>query len=398
INPASEADSFTNATPPGQTFVASSSASGPNQAYDNPFGDGPFKAVSATDGFSAPPQSTSAATQSAAPMPPSANNFGYGGGFDQNIDILADLLPPSGPSQASFQAPPGELPSHAGFPSDTGYSSQPNQTPFQSSFQGQPSFQGGQTTSTQDNQTPPQQGFPPQGGQFMSQPGFPPHGQTTGPGGFPSQMGSGYPGSNGQHAPPSNLYGGFDPHGSSAPAPPVAQVTATSSFYQQPQAHSGSALNASTGALVIAPQEPAKFETKSTVWADTLNRGLVNLNIAGSKTNPLSDIGVDFEALNRKDKRMEKPSATAVTSTTTMGKAMGSGSGIGRAGAGALRPQPNPMMGPSMAAPGYGGMNQPMGQFQMQPPPAGYIPPGTYNPTMGRGGYGYGQQQYGGYR
>ncbi|XP_021994248.1 clathrin interactor EPSIN 2-like [Helianthus annuus] len=115
------------------------------------------------------------------------------------------------------------------------------------------------------------------------------------------------------------------------------------------------------------------------------------MNIAGSKTNPLSDIGVDFEALNRKDKRMEKPSATAVTSTTTMG----SGSGIGRAGAGALRPQPNPMMGPSMAAPGYGGMNQPMGQFQMQPPSAGYLPPGTYNPMMGRGG---GQQPYGGYR
>lgn len=105
---------------------------------------------------------------------------------------------------------------------------------------------------------------------------------------------------------------------------------------------------------------------------------------------------------------MEKPSATPVTSNTSMGKAMGSGSGIGRAGAGALRPQPNPMMGPRMAAPGigaapgygagYGGMNQPMGQFQMQPSSGGYLPPGTYNPMMGGGGGGYGQQPYGGYR
>ncbi|KAJ0686734.1 putative ENTH domain-containing protein [Helianthus annuus] len=375
--PASEVNAFTNSNPTGQsqTFVASSSASGPGQPYDNPFGDGPFKAVPSTDGFSAPPQSTSNVDppQPAAPMPNSVGNFGYGGGFDQNIDLLADLLPPSGPSQAGFQGQPG-----------------------------QPSFQTGQPTPNQESQPPPQQGFPPQGGQFTSQPGFPPHGgqsQTTGLGGFPSQMGSGYPGSNGQPVPQSNFYGGFEPHGSSSPVPPVAQVTATSSFYQPPPpVQSGSALNASTGALAIVPQEPTKFETKSTVWADTLNRGLVNLNIAGSKTNPLSDIGVDFEALNRKDKRMEKPSATAVTSTTTMGKAMGSGSGIGRAGAGALRPQPNPMMGPSMAAPGYGGMNQPMGQFQMQPPSAGYLAPGTYNPMMGRGGGGYGQQPYGGYR
>ncbi|KAI3683438.1 hypothetical protein L1987_83941 [Smallanthus sonchifolius] len=374
--PSSEPDA------PAQTFVAASSASsGPTQPFDDPFGDGPFRAASSTGGFSAPPQSTPTVIQSVEPpqsaAPPTGpvNSIGSGG-FDPTADFLADLLPPSGPSQTGFQAPPAQLSSQHGFPSQTSFPGQPNPTPFQPGFPGLP-------TPYQDSQPVPQQGFPPQGGQFMPQPGFPPHGgQTMGHGGFPSQMGSGYPGSNGQ---------------------PVAQVTTTSSFYQQPQVQSAPALNASTGALVIVPQEPAKFETKSTVWADTLNRGLVNLNIAGSKTNPLSDIGVDFEALNRKDKRMEKPSATAVTSNTTMGKAMGSGSGIGRAGVGALRPQPNPMMGPSMAGPGaalgygagYAGMNQPMGQFQMQPPSTGYMPPGTYNPMMGRGG-GYGQQPYGG--
>lgn len=128
---------------------------------------------------------------------------------------------------------------------------------------------------------------------------------------------------------------------------------------------------------------------------------IMNVSVRAAKTNPMSNIGVDFEALNRKEKRMEKPSMTPMTSNVTMGKAMGSGTGIGRAGASALRPQPNPMMGSSMvgpgATPGYGAgynLQQPMGQFQMQPPSAGY-PPGTYNPMMGRGG-GYGQQPYGG--
>ncbi|KAK9058517.1 hypothetical protein SSX86_023359 [Deinandra increscens subsp. villosa] len=318
----------------------------PAQPFNDPFGDGPFRAVTTTDGFSAPPQSTSTVSQSVEP-PQSVSNVGYGG-FDPNTDFLAALLPPPGPPQPSFQAPPGQFPPQTGFPSQTNFPGQP--TPYQ------------------DSQPLP---FQPQGIE-------------------PSQTGPGYPGPNGQPAHQSNFYG--------APVPPVAQVTTTSSFYTQPPVQSSSALTGTTGALVIVSQEPAKFETKSTVWADTLNRGLVNLNIAGSKTNPLSDIGVDFEALNRKDKRMEKPSATTVTSNTSMGKAMGSGSGIGRAGVGALRPQPNPMMSPGMAGPraplGYGGMNQPMGQFQMQQ--AGYPPPGTYNPMMGRGGGGYGQQSYGG--
>ncbi|CAI9268625.1 unnamed protein product [Lactuca saligna] len=348
--PVTSVTSDTNSNPlSDQTSTVSS------QAFEDPFGDGPFRAVPSTAGFSAPPQSASAIAvgQSGQPPPPppqpaastpnTVDNFGYGSSFDQNTDILAGLLPPSGP------------------------------------FQGQP-----------------QESQPQGGGQFMSH-----GGQTAAHGGFPPpQMGSGYPGSNGQ---PANFYGGYEPQGSSAPLPPVPPVTATppaqsnpSSFYQQPQPQP--TLNSSTGALALVPQQPAKFETKSTVWADTLNRGLVNLNIAGSKTNPLSDIGVDFEALNRKERRMEKTNTTPMaTSNVAMGKAMGSGSGIGRAGMGALRPQPNPMMGPGPNMVGPGGYpNPPMGGFQMQPPTVGYAS-GTYNPMMGRGGGGYGQPPpYGG--
>ncbi|KAK3159406.1 hypothetical protein QOZ80_2AG0149730 [Eleusine coracana subsp. coracana] len=123
-------------------------------------------------------------------------------------------------------------------------------------------------------------------------------------------------------------------------------------------------------ALQVSKTEPVKkFEPKSTVWSETLTRGLVNLDISGPKANPHADIGVDFDSINRKEKRQEKKTNhPPVVSTITMGKAMGSGSGIGRAGAGAMAPPSNAMgasrgMGMGSGA-GYGGgmgMNRPMG-------------------------------------
>ncbi|XP_072978610.1 clathrin interactor EPSIN 3-like [Typha angustifolia] len=177
------------------------------------------------------------------------------------------------------------------------------------------------------------------------------------------------------------------------------------------------------------PQPMKKFEPKSTVWADTLNRGLVNLNISGPKINPHADIGVDFDSINRKERRDEKKSSTAlVTSTITMGKAMGAGSGIGRVGASGLAPSSNPMIGSNMgirmgmaggAGMGmgaYGGsMNQQtvmgmgmnvgmsMGQGMPMRPPNGMLPGGAaapgvgYNPMMNTG-YGSQQMYGGGYR
>ncbi|CAM9003287.1 unnamed protein product [Rhodiola kirilowii] len=172
-------------------------------------------------------------------------------------------------------------------------------------------------------------------------------------------------------------------------------------------------MSTAAGPLALIPQPTKdKFETKSTVWADTLSRGLVNLSISGSKTNPLADIGIDFDAINRKEKRMEKPAATPAVSTVTMGRAMGSGSGIGRAGATALRPSGSPMMnsginmgigaGPGLGRgsgmPGYGGMNQqPMGGFagMSQQQPVGGTGVMNQQPMGGLGGMN--QQQIGGY-
>ncbi|XP_078427918.1 clathrin interactor EPSIN 2-like [Wolffia australiana] len=177
----------------------------------------------------------------------------------------------------------------------------------------------------------------------------------------------------------------------------------------------------------VPPPAKEKFETKSTVWADTLSRGLVDLNISGPKTNPLADIGVDFDSINRKERRREKEKAApAPISAVTMGKAMGAGSGMGRSAAVGLAPQ-NPMVGPGMGMGvgmgmgmgGYGGgfnqpmgmgmglgmnmnmnMNMSMGSGAMGPggmAPTQIVRGNGYNPMPGSGGFGS-QQQYSNYR
>ncbi|WJX75083.1 hypothetical protein P8452_58651 [Trifolium repens] len=389
-------------------------------------------------------------------------------GFSAAASQPAQTLPTSQYTQQGFSATTSPyaqqpFPSHSGqpampgFSSSTGHSMQP---PFAS--------QGGQSTAQSSGHTygglysldtsltpgAPNMYSQSQNGYngSMNSGNYLPQGSSTG---FPSHMTPQAP--TAQQSQITN----FPHHGGPTASSPTDQASQlnnqsffgqqgnaapfSSSYTQQVPAPSASpyAVSMTSNALVAQPSnalvsQPSKdkFETKSTVWADTLSRGLVNLNISGPKTNPLSDIGIDFESINRKEKRMEKPTNTPVTSTVNMGKAMGSGSGIGRAGAGALRPNPNSMMGSGMGmgmgmgnAPGGmgmggygGGMNPSMGMgmggmgmgmgmggmgmgmgmgqgYQMQPPtgmPPGSNMPGNYNNMMGPGGYA--QQPYGGYR
>ncbi|XP_028106216.1 clathrin interactor EPSIN 3 isoform X3 [Camellia sinensis] len=495
----------------GPTFAATAASTVTNQPFEDPFGDGPFKALPSTGASPAQPQNI-------APTSVNPNAQFSTQGFpasSQNADILEGILPTSGPSQTGFPAQVGQPASMMGFSAQAGpptpqTSFPPSQPATHSGFQGQPSQPQPQTGFLGQASLPTSQaGFMTESGQPAPMTGFP--GQTVHPAthyGFPGQTGqpqlqtsfsaqanqpasqpgfmtqSGqpapmtsfqaqtgqlgqpttFPAPSSQSAQPSaNFYGNFNQQPrSAAPAAPhmASQATAgqttqynTGNFLPQtspavgpaaqhnndvmgnfnPQVQPTTTITSQPGPLAIVAQ-PAKekFEPKSTVWTDTLNRGLVNLNISGSKINPLADIGIDFDALNRKEKRMEKPTTATVTSTVTMGKAMGSGSGIGRAGAGAIRPPPNSMMGSGMGmgmgmggAPGaamgmggYGGMNQ-MGMNrpmnvgmgmgmgmgmaqgpQMQPTgfPPGSTMPGGYNPMMGRGGYAPQQPYGGGYR
>ncbi|KAF2615157.1 hypothetical protein F2Q70_00008778 [Brassica cretica] len=504
----------------GQANAPSFSTSQPSaQTFDDPFGESPFKAFTSTDSDSNPQQSFGAPFQPTPPAftsevthPDTARNFGFGDSFstvanpepgvqnmqppsnspgflqeqfdtsDNDFDILAGILPPSGPQvsvpqQSSASVPTSQFPP-SGNNMYEGYHPQPvstapnmpGQTPFGQAVQpynmvphsqnttgATPFHNGGfmhQPGSAVYNpgvvtSHPTSESFHPRPVAATSSSSQTPYSTPSGPAGqFMTHQGHEMSPS---HAPQRTQSGPVTSQGNNnfmgdmfTQAGPTSAVTSSSSSHSD--------LTPITGAIEIVPPPQKKFEPKSSVWADTLSRGLVNFNISGPKTNPLADIGVDFEAINRREKRLEKPTNTPpATSTINMGKAMGSGTGLGRAGATAMRPPPNPMVGSGMpmGGGGYGGMNQnqhmgmgmgpgmnpnqpmgmgmgpgmnqnqPMGMgmgpgmnmgggygqgYPMQPQNQGMVPgpnmPGNnnYNPMMGQGGYNPQQSYGGGYR
>ncbi|KAJ4906553.1 Clathrin interactor EPSIN 2 [Raphanus sativus] len=440
----------------GQANAPSFSASQPStQPFDDPFGESPFKAFTSTDdsnpqlSFGTSFQPTPPAFTSEVSHPDTAHNFGFGDSFsavanpepgvenvqppsnspgfpqeqfdtsENDFDILAGILPPSGPQvsvpqQSSASIPTSEFPP-SGNNMYEGYHPQPVSTG--PNMSGQTPF--GQTGQPY-NMVPPSQNMtgatPFYNEGFMHQPGSAgynpgvaatssssqtPYSTPGGPAGqFMAHQGHGMPPS---HAPQRTQSGPVTLQGNNNfMGDMFTQAGPTSSVASSP---SHSDLTPITGAIEIVPPPQKKFEPKSSVWADTLSRGLVNFNISGPKTNPLSDIGVDFDAINRREKRFEKPTnAPPATSTINMGKAMGSGTGLGRAGATAMRPPPNPMVGSGMpmGAGGYGGMNQNQhmgmgmgpGMNPNQPMGMGMGPGMNQNQPMGMGmGPGMNQNQ-----
>ncbi|CAM8911673.1 unnamed protein product [Rhodiola kirilowii] len=387
----------------------SASATAFDQPFEDPFGDTPFRASPQVNSNSAQPQgvyttqsyqlSTGQSPDPAHSSEHSTTESAFYGQQNQDMDILAGILPLT----VVTQPLPLASSNQTNFPSsDTGFNYQPGPTATQGDITHQNSvfFQQNAPVNPVSSQLAHQasvnatmqynNGGLSQSGTFQ---------------GAPHMSTPSYNTSNSQHH-----EGGFIQRTSSAPLPIeqnkesfLLQYSPTP-FGPQASGVQQAGVASQPGQLGMAPQPVKdKFETKSTIWADTLSRGLVNLNISGSKTNPLADIGVDFDALNRKEKRMEKPSAATPISTVTMGKAMGSGTGIGRVGAGSIRPPASPMLGSGMGVPNYGGMNQQamgvnrapgigmnIGQgSQMQQPTGGVY--GPQQPTMG--GVGYGPQR-----
>ncbi|CAH8306047.1 unnamed protein product [Eruca vesicaria subsp. sativa] len=471
IVPAESSSNETNGQANAPSF---STSQPPAQPFDDPFGESPFKAFTSTDSdsnqqqnFGAPSQPTPPAFTSEVSHPDT--NFGFGDSFSavanpepgvQNVqspshspgfpqeqfdtsesdfDILAGILPPSGPqvsvpqqsgpSVPTSQFPPSGNNMYEGYhpyPVSTA-PNMPGQTPFgqagqqynmvphsqnmtgatpfhNGGFMHQPSSAGynpGVVTSH-----PTSESFHPQPVAATSSSSQTPYSNPSGPAGqFMAHQGHGMPPSNAPQrtqSGPVTLQGNNNFMGDMfTQAGPTSSVTSSSSH---------SDLTSITGAIEIVPPPQKKFEPKSSVWADTLSRGLVNFNISGPKTNPLSDIGVDFDAINRREKRLEKPTnAPPATSTINMGKAMGSGTGLGRAGATAMRPPQNPAVGSGMPMGGGGGMgvggyggyggmnqNQPMGMNMgpgmnpNQPMGMGMGPGMNQNQPMGGMGMGPG--------
>ncbi|CAK9197751.1 unnamed protein product [Sphagnum troendelagicum] len=178
---------------------------------------------------------------------------------------------------------------------------------------------------------------------------------------------------------------------------------------------------------MLQPQQQPKktfAPLKSTLWADTLSTGLVDLNIAGPKVNPLADLGIQLTDASLRSElwggsdNKKKDERKSIYGASSMGQAMGVGSGLGRAGASVLPSPPLPPpaamnvrmgmapgvapvtgMGPQMGLnPGMGmGLNLAMGMAPNMAPNMNMgMGQGVPNMWMGMGGYA--NQQYAGYR
>ncbi|XP_058067537.1 clathrin interactor EPSIN 1-like isoform X2 [Magnolia sinica] len=85
--------------------------------------------------------------------------------------------------------------------------------------------------------------------------------------------------------------------------------------------------NQNTSTQSKTPVKKDTFQVKSGIWADSLSRGLIDLNITAPKKTSLADIG-NVGRLSGGVDEMEKGPPTSVY----MGRAMGVGSGIDRSG------------------------------------------------------------------
>lgn len=287
------------------------------QSFDDPFGDSPFKAFTSNDTDSTPQQNFGAPFQPTPPAfcsevshPDTAHNFGFGDSFSavakpdpasqnvqpgfpqeqfatsqSDIDILAGILPPSGPpvslpQQPGPSIPPSQFPlsgnMYEGFHSQPPVSTVPNlpgQTPF------------GQAVQPY-NMVPHSQNMtgamPFNSGGFIHQPGSSssqtPYSTPSGSAGqFMAHQGHGMPPPSGPQrtqSGPVTLQGNNNVMGDMFSQATPNSLTSSSSHPD---------LTPLTGAIEIVPPPQKKFEPKSSVWADTLSRGLVNFNISGRK-------------------------------------------------------------------------------------------------------------------
>ncbi|KAH9300316.1 hypothetical protein KI387_011899, partial [Taxus chinensis] len=97
-------------------------------------------------------------------------------------------------------------------------------------------------------------------------------------------------------------------------------------------------------------QQREKFEPKSSIWADTLSRGLIDLNISAPRSHSLADIGIHLDSITSSERKEEEKKMP----NYYMGKAMGSGSGLGRAGASTMAAPASSTMGPYSVGMGMG--------------------------------------------
>jgi epsin len=116
----------------------------------------------------------------------------------------------------------------------------------------------------------------------------------------------------------SDLFGGFTSNTDSKPKEPAQLKPPDDDF---------SSLNGKSAVeSKVAAAKKDNFQVKSGIWADSLSRGLIDLNITAPKKVNLAEVGIVGGLSEMVDERESKGPAASFH----MGRAMGAGSGLGR--------------------------------------------------------------------
>ncbi|KAI5354266.1 hypothetical protein L3X38_007161 [Prunus dulcis] len=108
----------------------------------------------------------------------------------------------------------------------------------------------------------------------------------------------------------------------------TSQSDSTSSEPSQSSVNDGSDTNLGKKSSADLKGPPKKdFQVKSGIWADSLSRGLIDLNISAPKKVNLADVGIVGGLTDGSDEREKGPPTSYY-----MGRAMGSGTGLGKSG------------------------------------------------------------------
>ncbi|KAF8407131.1 hypothetical protein HHK36_006256 [Tetracentron sinense] len=116
----------------------------------------------------------------------------------------------------------------------------------------------------------------------------------------------------------SDLFGAFTSHTDPVSTEPL-----------QNSANNGNISNVNQKSTTESKPQTKKgtFQVKSGIWADSLSRGLIDLNISAPKKVSLVDIGIVGGLSDGSDEKEKGPPSSAY-----MGRAIGAGSAIGRSG------------------------------------------------------------------
>ncbi|XP_065850668.1 clathrin interactor EPSIN 1 [Euphorbia lathyris] len=114
----------------------------------------------------------------------------------------------------------------------------------------------------------------------------------------------------------SDLFGAFSSSSNSASTEPT-----------QSPANDGTLKNLNMNASDSKPQTKDALRVTSGIWADSISRGLIDLNISAPKKVSLVDVGVVGDLNVGQDEKEKGPSTSFY-----MGRAMGTGTGLGKPG------------------------------------------------------------------